>query len=220
MMYLPDRFVLVFANGMVDEVAWIERYLSRALAVIAADGGIRYPLALGQIPDVLIGDLDSLPEGVEDKLPDWDLEIVRYPTAKEETDLELALLLARRRYPEAELLIVGGFGGRLDQTLGNIALLAHPELIGQPVTFIDEYEAARLITTDITIDGAVGDTVSLIPLAGPATVKETSGLRWPLQNETLTFGPTRGISNEMTSITATVQISEGILFCTHTSSRP
>lgn len=219
-MEIPADFVLVFANGVIENIAWIEPYLSRAQAVIAADGGIRYPLALGQIPDTLIGDLDSLPEGIDEQLADWDMELIRYPSAKEETDLELALLHARRRFPDAELLVLGGFGGRLDQTLGNITLLAHPELIGHSVTLIDEYETARLITAEATITGRAGDVVSLIPLGGPVRVRETIGLRWPLQDEILDFGPTRGISNEMTGKRATVRLSDGMLLCTHATTPP
>lgn len=219
-MEIPTDFVLVFANGVIENIAWIEPYLSRAQAVIAADGGIRYPLALGQIPDTLIGDLDSLPEGIDEQLADWDMELIRYPSAKEETDLELALLHARRRFPDAELLVLGGFGGRLDQTLGNITLLAHPELIGHSVTLLDEYETARLITAEATITGRAGDVVSLIPLGGPVRVRETIGLRWPLQDEILDFGPTRGISNEMTGERATVRLSDGMLLCTHATTPP
>lgn len=219
-MEIPADFVLVFANGVIENIAWIEPYLSRAQAVIAADGGIRYPLALGQIPDTLIGDLDSLPEGIDEQLADWDMELIRYPSAKEETDLELALLHVRRRFPDAELLVLGGFGGRLDQTLGNITLLAHPELIGHSVTLLDEYETARLITAEATITGRAGDVVSLIPLGGPVRVRETIGLRWPLQDEILDFGPTRGISNEMTGERATVRLSDGMLLCTHATTPP
>ncbi len=215
-MEIPENFVLIFANGVIEDLAWVEAYLGRARAVIAADGGIRFPLALGQIPDTLIGDLDSLPPGIEAEIEGWDMEVVRHPEAKDETDLELALLHARRRYPDAELLIVGGFGGRLDQTLANITLLAHPELLGRPVTYLDERETARLITSEATIDGRAGDTLSLIPIGGPARVRQTTGLRWPLHDETLAFGPARGISNEMTADRATVRVEEGVVLCVHT----
>ncbi len=123
----PHDFVLIFANGVIEDMTWIEPYLIRARTVIAADGGIRFPLALGHLPDVLIGDLDSLPPDVEEAIGGWAVEVIRHPQAKDETDLELALLLAKERYPDTELVILGGFGGRLDQTLANITLLAHPE---------------------------------------------------------------------------------------------
>jgi thiamine pyrophosphokinase len=207
--------VLVFANGLIEDTAWLRPYVARAAAVIAADGGIRYPLALGRRPDILIGDLDSLPEGVVDELPEWETEVIRYPAAKDETDLELALSLARRRFPDAEILIGGGFGGRLDQTLANILLLAHPELIGHPIRFIERDETAWLITGQAEIRGRPGDTVSLIPLDGAARVAATTGLRWPLRDETLAFGPARGVSNEMTSDRATVRLASGMLLCVH-----
>lgn len=214
-MEIPTNFVLIFANGVIEDVAWVEPYLGRARAVIAADGGIRFPLALGHIPDTLIGDLDSLPDGVEENVAGWKMEVIRHPPAKDETDLELALLLAARRFPDAELLILGGFGGRLDHTLANITLLAHPELIGHPVTFVNERETARLLIDQATISGRAGDTISLIPLGGPAHVTETTGLRWPLRDETLAFGPARGISNEMTAERATVRLEEGVVLCVH-----
>jgi len=207
--------VLIFANGVLDDTAWIAPYLDRARAIIAADGGLRHLLALGRHPDVLIGDLDSLPPGVEAELAGWETEVIRYPAAKDATDLELALLLARERFPDRELLVLGGFGGRLDQTLANILLLAHPDLIGHPARFVEARESAWLVTDETRIDGRPGDTVSLIPLGGPARVVETTGLRWPLRDETLAFGPARGISNELVGEVAVVRLGGGMLLCVH-----
>jgi thiamine pyrophosphokinase len=217
---IPIETVLIFANGIISDTSWIEPYLEQARAIIAADGGLRHVLALGRRPDVLIGDLDSLPAGVEENMPDWGIEIIRHPSAKEETDLELALLFARRRFSEAELLILGGFGGRLDQTLANIMLMAHPELIDRPVRLIEARESAWLVTGETVITGRPGDIVSLIPLGGSVRVSETTGLRWPLRDEMLVFGPARGISNEMTAERATVSLLEGMLLCIHGRSEP
>jgi thiamine pyrophosphokinase len=207
--------VLIFANGVIEDTDWIAPYFDRATAVVAADGGLRYLLALDRRPDILVGDLDSLPEGVEDTLPESGIEVIRHPAAKDETDLELALLLTRRRFPDSTIVIFGGFGGRLDQTLANILLLAHPELIGHPIRFVERRETAWLITGEGIIHGRAGDTVSLIPLGGPARVVETSGLLWPLRDETLQFGPARGVSNVMTAVRATVVLESGVLLCIH-----
>jgi thiamine pyrophosphokinase len=208
-------FVLIFANGVIEESAWIEPYFDGAAAVIAANGGMRYLQALGRRPDIVVGDLDSLPEGSEEALQAVGVEIVRHPAAKDETDLELALLLAGQRFPRAAILIFGGIGGRLDQTLANILLLAHPELINRSVRFVERRESAWLVTSETEIHGRPGDTVSLIPLAGPARVVETTGLAWPLHHETLEFGPARGISNEMSAGRATVQLASGLVLCVH-----
>jgi thiamine pyrophosphokinase len=108
-------------------------------------------------------------------------------------------------------------GGRLDQTLANILLLAHPALNGRCVRLVEERETAWLVDRETTIDGAPGDTVSLIPLDGTVHVAETVGLRWPLRDDHLDFGPARGVSNEMTADSASVRLSSGRLLCIHTS---
>jgi thiamine pyrophosphokinase len=67
----------------------------------------------------------------------------------------------------------------------------------------------------VEIHGMAGDTVSLIPWQGEVTGALTTNLRWALQNETLYPNKTRGISNEMTGGTATVQIKSGLLLIVH-----
>ena len=210
-----DGPILLFANGVLDDTGWVGPYLARAAAVIAADGGLRHLLPLGHRPDALIGDLDSLPAGVVAEEAAG--RVIRHPRDKDETDLELALLYAVAQYPGHEVLILGGFGGRLDHMLANILVLAHPRLLGQPIRFVDDRESAWLLTADppgaTTIHGAPGDIVSLLPLGGPAHVLATTGLRWPLQDETLHFGPARGVSNEMTAPMATVRLGTGVVLC-------
>lgn len=213
---MDDGRILIFANGNISDPGWVRAYLASAQVTIAADGGVRHLLALDQRPDVLIGDLDSLPDGLENDLAAWtDVLVVRHPPEKDETDLELALLYAVDHYPGAEIVILGGFGGRLDQTLANILLLAHPRLRRSSIRMEEDGESAWLVTERTEISGRPGDRVSLIPLGGLVEVEATTGLRWPLHNEILDFGPARGISNEMTSATATVQLRAGMLLCIH-----
>lgn len=216
-MDMDKDFILVFANGIVEDARWVEPYLAKATAVIAADGGVRHLLALGHLPDVLIGDLDSLPEGVEEVMGAWETVIIRYPPDKNETDLELAMLYAAEKYPRHNILVAGGFGGRLDHTLANILLLAHPALLTRAVFFLDGVESVRLLVGEGTINGQPGDIVSLLPLGGAAHIEETSGLRWPLHDEILSLGPARGVSNEMTAAQATVRLRNGLLWCFHIS---
>jgi thiamine pyrophosphokinase len=209
--------IIIFANGTIADLEAIWPYLDGARAIIAADGGIRHALAFGQMPDVLVGDMDSLPDGFDVEAAGDGVDIIRHSADKNETDLELALLYAVEHYPAAQLLVFGGFGGRLDQTLANIMLMAHPALAGSFVRLIEGAETAWLITGDSVIEGRAGDTVSLIPIGGPARVAATTGLRWPLHDEMLLFGPARGISNELTANRATVRLSAGVLLCLHTA---
>jgi thiamine pyrophosphokinase len=206
--------VLVFANGELRETAWIRPQLEAATSVIAADGGVRHLLALGHRPDVLIGDMDSLPPGAEALPALGETAVIRYSHDKNETDLELALLYAAERYPDP-IAIYGAVGGRLDQTLANISLLSHPALARREVRLVEPHEALWLVSDRTEVRGSVGDTVSLLPWRGDVVVGRTTGLRWPLHNETLLFGQARGVSNELIQPMATVEVTRGQLVCLH-----
>ncbi len=210
--------VLIFANGELEIGEWLRPYLTQATAVIAADGGSRYLQKLNQRPDVVIGDMDSLTDDVGEWLAAGDVRFVRHPTAKDETDLELARLFAAANYPD-DILVLAALGGRLDQTLANILLLAHPRLRGRRVAIVSQYERAWLANGRTQINGAVGDTVSLIPFSGSVRVAETSGLLWPLHQEQLVFGSARGISNVLTAVPAEIVVADGRLLCIHTFQR-
>lgn len=206
---------LVFANGDIETYDWLSPYLERATVVIAADGGTRHLLHLGRRPDVIIGDLDSFPDAAHPWLEDEAVEVIIYPHNKDETDLELALLHALAHY-EDPIQILGAFGGRFDQALGNVLLLAHPALRGRRVELVTEFQHAWLVSDQLDIHGRPGDKVSLIPLGGDVHVQETSGLKWPLQDEVLSIGPARGISNVMTEPLAHIDVTSGHLLCIHT----
>jgi thiamine pyrophosphokinase len=207
--------VLIFANGDIPEVEWIRPYLSASSFVIAADGGSRHLLRLDSPPDVLIGDLDSLPSEAQAWRNINGTEVIIYPHDKNETDLELALLYAAHHFKD-DIKIFGALGGRLDQTLANIMLLAHPALADRRVELVTEFQRAWLVTEYAEVEGQVGDLISLVPIGGDVLVAETMGLRWPLTNEVLAVGPARGVSNEMTAALAAITITYGTLLCIHT----
>jgi thiamine pyrophosphokinase len=207
--------LLIFANGVLDEVEWIRPYFSQATAVWAANGGSRHLFRLGHLPDKVIGDMDSLEPELQAWLTSHQIPFDQHPPEKDETDLELALLLAAEQ-PEDDIWLFGLLGGRLDQTLANIFLLNHPALVGKTVQLITPTERAWLVRRQTEIVGQVGDLVSLIPLGGDAQGVSTTGMQWRLQAETLHFGQARGVSNRLTAEKAIVTLEKGLLLCVHT----
>ncbi len=206
--------ISIFANGEMEDVAWTRPFLSQSSRIIAADGGTRHLFELGVLPDVVIGDMDSLSREVSVWLSESAVEMIRYDPSKDETDLELALLYAKTF--DEEIWLFGALGGRLDHMLANILLLAHPALAACSIRLFEEYERAWLVTSRTEFEGQTGDTVSLIPLSGDVLVKETVGLRWPLVDSVLSFGLARGVSNVMTAVSASVEVASGKLVCIHT----
>ncbi|MBN1977100.1 MAG: thiamine diphosphokinase [Anaerolineae bacterium] len=208
---------IIFANGELPGPQGIKKLLHSGdrdgVAIIAADGGTHRALAAGVTPDVVIGDLDSLSPETQARVEAAGAQIVRFSPRKDETDLELALLYAARG-GATEITILGALGGRLDQTLANVLLLALPELKGIDARIVEGAQEAFLIHGKATIDGAPGDTVSLIPLGGDVEGVTTDGLEWPLDEDALRFGLARGVSNVLITKQARVRVRQGMLLCT------
>ena len=205
---------LIVANGPTPPLDQLRREAENADLVIAADGGTAHILAAKLFPDVVIGDLDSVPREALDALRDAEVEVLKFPARKNETDLELAVAEATRR-GATSITIMAAVGGRLDQTLGNVFLLALPQFGGIPIRIVTEREEVFLVRNQALIHGAVGDTVSLIPLTPQVRGVTTRGLEYPLEDAVLRFGPTLGISNKLYHDEAMVALREGLLLVVH-----
>ena len=203
---------VIFANGDLQDRTAARAALRPGDRLIAADGGLQHLQALGLTPDVVVGDLDSISPAQAQALDRDGLRVVRYPVRKDETDLELALRLALAE-GAGEVLILGGLGGRWDQTLANLLLVAHPDFRGVNVRLLDGRQQLVLIQGRTQIEGQPGDLVSLIPLGGDATGVTTHGLEYPLENGTLRFGSTLGISNVLLDRQAEVEVRSGWVMC-------
>ena len=213
--------VLLFANGALNRGVMLDRLLESldSPRVICADGGALHASALGLTPETIIGDLDSLSAKQIAQLKAAGAEIIQHPPDKDETDLELALRHCRD-IGAASVRILGALGGRFDHTIANVLLLTHTSFCDMNIELIDGNQRIRLLRPGAHgIDGAGGDTVSLIPLAAAAEGIITRGLEYPLRQETLRLGPARGISNVMLSERAEVDLRAGLLLLVHTSGR-
>jgi thiamine pyrophosphokinase len=209
---------IVIANGHVENSEASQAQTWPHDLIICADGGAQRALALGLAPNVVIGDLDSLDGELQARLASECCQVLVHPTRKDETDLELALRYAIDHEVD-EILILGALGGRIDQTLANVLLLALPELEGIKTRIVAGDQEMFFIRGQALIEGQIGDIVSLLPIAGDVTGITTEGLEYPLQCDTLEFGPTLGVSNVLTTPVARVQVERGLLLCVHISNR-
>ena len=202
---------VVFVNGEVRDYTALAAWLRPGDYLIGADGGTRHALALGLRPDAVVGDLDSLePETVAD-LAAQGVQIERYPVAKDQTDLELAIE-AGLKVGASEILLLGALGGRLDQTLANLLILAQRNW-PVPLRLAEGDQLAQVLRSGecLTLHTAPGSTVSAIPLSTVVTGITYTGLEYPLVDATLAIGSTRGVSNVVATSPATVTIREGVL---------
>jgi thiamine pyrophosphokinase len=206
---------ILFANGDLNNLDLARRLIRPDDLLIAADGGARHVVGMGLIPSVLIGDFDSINDEELDKFSRAGASLYHHPPEKNETDLELALDYALKTGC-APILILGAYGGRLDQSLGILSLISSPACIAANVRVDDGQTEAFFIDKQAEISGKPGDTVSLLAWGNPAEGITTENLQYPLNAETLSPHRTRGVSNLMTAEKASVSLKSGLLLCVHT----
>ena len=215
---MQSRRIFIFANGDCRDPDFYRRRINPEDLVICADGGSRHVLAMGIRPSVVIGDSDSLDPDHRRELQQLPVEWICNPLLdQEQSDLEMALHYALSLQP-AELFLCGALGGsRVDHTLINLFLLTIPFRAGVPARIIDERQTVRLMDRELVQTGRPGDCFSLFSLTPETGGVTTQGLRYPLDGETLYFGSTRGLSNELTSEIARVTAESGLLLTVHTA---
>jgi thiamine pyrophosphokinase len=202
---------VIFVNGIIADYASAAAWLRADDLLICANGGTRHCLTLGRTPHALVGDLDSIDAVTAQQLAGQGVIFERHPRAKDETDLEVAVAYAVRQGARC-ILLLGALGGRLDQMVANLLMMARTEW---PVRIMlaDEQQLAQVVGAgeQLILEAPIGSTVSVIPLTASVTGITYTGLEYPLTNHTLYLGSTRGVSNMIIGSPATIQVATGLL---------
>lgn len=202
----------IFLNGDFDPEKASGEFPPAVGFNIAVDGGVRHLRGLNIIPDILIGDLDSIKGQDLEWCKALHVEIHQYPREKDQTDFELALDYAMKKNRD-KIVVFGALGGRIDHTLANIGLLSNPYYVDKNIKIFSNNEYIYFLRSPTTIKGNIGDIISLIPWGEPVLGVTTTGLKFPLSNEELLPDRSRGISNVMSSTEALIQFKKGNLLC-------
>jgi thiamine pyrophosphokinase len=188
----------------------IASLLNGPAQVLAADGGLAHAQALGLHVDIAIGDFDSArPEDV-DRAVSLGARIERHPPAKDATDLELSLDAALALAPRRVVVLADG-AGRLDHLLSSLLLLGAPRYAAIDLDAQVGDALVHVVRGARTLEGELGELVSLLALHGPAEGVTTEGLLYPLAGETLEAGSSRGVSNLFAGTIARVRVERGVL---------
>lgn len=188
----------------------VRQHLPADAFVIAADSGYAHAIAMGFVPNELVGDMDSISAVDLTDARDSNVLITEYPTDKDLTDTEIAIASAIARY-STHVTVVSGGGDRFDHVLAMVHSLA--SCAGTAVTSL-LIGTARIsyaaYTREFRITTQPGNIISLIPIGGDTTVT-TTGLQWELTNSTLQSFASRGVSNIATGESITISVTDGLL---------
>ena len=204
---MERKTAFIYTGGTVFDEYVIEKPEKGDL-IIAADAGYLTAKRLGVIPDVVLGDFDTLGE---ENIPDG-VECLRVPTEKDDTDTQLAVHIAIERGAE-EIVIVGGLSGRIDHTLSTLAILE------------DLWERKENRVYAILTDGKnrvrfIRSSGTILPrsqyryfslIAADELVKGISidGCKYPMRNGRISRRRQWAVSNEITGNCTLIEIKRG-----------
>lgn len=175
--------------------------------VIAADAGYRVCQTAGVVPDVILGDFDSM------EAPKAGERIVRLPVEKDDTDTLAAVKLGLERGC-TDFYLYGGTGGkRLDHTLANLQTLLYLRRRGaRGYLYDDEFVWTALENESLTVEKTVEwGLLSVFCLGDRAEGVYESGVQYPLTDAVLTAEFPLGVSNHILEDTARIRVNQGAL---------
>lgn len=207
----------IILNGSPDSETLIQAIAGRADLVVAADGGARHALAVGIVPDLVVGDMDSLGEELALEVGRRGASLERHPERKDMMDGHLAVLAAGERgVTSADFLCATG--GKPGAFLAVPHILLTAERIGLRSTLVADWGRMFVIEDrPRVVEGSVRDSVSIFPLSGRATGITLEGMEYPLENAELEPGDTLGFHNELASKEAKISVRSGALLVVHES---
>jgi thiamine pyrophosphokinase len=181
--------VLLLLNGELREPRLVKALARRADALVCADGGARHAMTMGLVPDVIVGDMDSLPR----KTPRaWGRTayLCDFDTDRSDLDKTLDFVTAAGA---GKVWIAGALGGGLDHELVNLAALESRKR-GPELVVVGGGAASLLGPGRYPLRLPRGARFSL--LAAPRASATLTGARYPLHRKTLTRG-SRGLGNRI-----------------------
>jgi len=203
---------IIFANGQMESLPKGILPLKKDDLIIAADGGLRFCKQEGIVPQLIVGDLDSVNETQLSEMKHLGAQVIQYPVDKDATDLELSINAALDRGVK-KIMILSALGARWDMTFSNVLLLALDSLDHAHVRLIDQNQEIFCMKghEKIKLSHTKGSLLSLLPLSASVEGITLQGMKYPLNNESLYLGRSRGLSNIIMAPNASIQIQSGIL---------
>ncbi|GAB6179274.1 thiamine diphosphokinase [Desulfotomaculum defluvii] len=201
--------ILIFSGGNLGP--WALQQFAAGDFILGVDRGAYYLIQNGIVPDLAMGDFDSVTQSQLDRIQDQSKSYISCdPIMKNETDTEMAFNWAIQQKPK-EIILLGVLGDRFDHSLANIHLLAKGLEAGVPCRIVGEKNEMILINDSVQVQQDAFPQVSLLPLTMQVTGINLTGFQYPLENATLVMGHSLGISNVLLEDRGKIEVATGML---------
>lgn len=203
---------LIITGGSLN-ISWATEYLNNKTydCIITADSGLKHAKDLNILPTIILGDFDSLDEGIIDSYRSNNILV--YPREKDYTDTHLAILTALEQESDS-ITILGATGTRLDHMLTSIGNLKLCTLEGVYCEIVDEYNRISLLCEgvyNIKKNEQYGDYISLVPMT-ETVILSLHNMKYPLDKYELHQGLSICQSNEIIEDIATITVHSGLVY--------
>ncbi len=206
-------YVIVTGGPLPAQAAALVKSLSDSsedTVVIACDGGTDILALKNIVPDMVIGDMDSISDKGLEFIKNNNIFTEKYPVEKDWTDTEIAL----GKTEGDEVILVCPVEGRLDHVLANLSLVLKLRSEGKEIEITDGitccYPLSGKDSCEVDVAPYNGKAaVSLVPcdFSNPVTGVTTKNLYYPLKNEDLKFGSSFSFSNHPVDGASSIKVS-------------
>lgn len=199
---------LIISSGIINNRSILKSVVKEVDFIICADGGMNHLMKINQLPDLVIGDLDSISKQALDYINHNKIPIQKYSSIKDATDTALAMeYLIEKGFKE--ITFMGVTGTRLDHTMANVFLLNDLHSKGIKGRIVDDTNIIYLINDYLELECFEDSYISIIPINDEGIVVSLSGFDYNLDNEAIRFGSTYGVSNRIMGTSGIIKIHKG-----------
>jgi len=198
--------VALIGNGVIFDYPLIASLVLNYDKCIAVDGGLFHCRAMGVIPDLIIGDQDSLPLPLLQLYPS--VTVKTFPQDKDQTDMELAIGAADNPSMK-KIALFGATGNRTDHALANLYLMCR---FPNKMIIENEHETIFCLAGKNKFNTHTGQTISFMPLDSLPIGVTTKGLKWELHHAKLDK-KFFSLSNISLGSSVEISIEHGNLIC-------
>lgn len=198
---------LVISSGEIKDLELLKIEVEKSDYIICADGGFDYMMKIDQVPNLVVGDLDSITKEGLEYINKYNIDLKRYPVMKNETDNELATDEMIKKGIK-DITFMGVVGSRYDHSLINIFLLRKLYKKNIVAKIVSDRNII-MYTNDTMLLENNNKYISVIPISTEGAIITLEGFVYPLNKYFMEFGSSRGISNEIKDSLAKITIHNG-----------
>lgn len=206
--------VIIVTGGNKPSKKLLNSYIKSGDLIIGADKGSEYLYDYEIMPNIILGDFDSISEEKLKKIEEKQVEIIKFPPEKDYTDTEIAIMEAMKRGADT-IYLFGGLGTRADHSLGNIGLLLTTKNKGARLLIVDDHNKMYLADKNMSLNGSQGEIISFHALSDVVKGFEIRGAKYNLNSYDMHLLDPRAVCNEFIDTPINIKYESGELLIIH-----